>query len=98
MAYITQDASISTVAQNVSYLDMVVDETLRLYPPAPRYNLEYLGTYYHGVLCILLSHCKNVMVILTQNVVNSVACVFTHSGNLMAVEQALRGEPTRRIP
>ena len=27
----------STVAQEVTYLDMVIDETLRLYTPAPRY-------------------------------------------------------------
>ena len=34
-------------------------------------------------LCFIITtaiyHCKNVMVILTQNVVNSVACVFTYS-------------------
>ena len=35
-----------------------------------------------GELC---PHCKNMMVILTQNVVNSVACVVTHvNDNLMA--------------
>ena len=28
------------------------------------------------------------MVILTRNVVNSVACIVTHNGNLMAVEQS----------
>lgn len=32
-----QDASISTVAQNIPYLDMFIDETLRMFPPSPRY-------------------------------------------------------------
>ena len=32
-----QDASVTTVAQEVPYLDMVIDETLRLYPPSPKY-------------------------------------------------------------
>ena len=33
-----QEASVFTTAQEVPYLDMVINETLRLYSPSPRYK------------------------------------------------------------
>ena len=34
-----QDASLYEATQEITYLDNVLQESLRLYPPAPRYNV-----------------------------------------------------------
>ena len=46
----------STVAQEVPYLDMVIDETMRLYSPAPRYNvLHYNYDPLHGTMYVYIT-------------------------------------------
>ena len=42
--------------------------------PTWQYDVGLIGA---GVWFVTIIHCKNMMVILTQNVVNSVACVVT---------------------
>ena len=36
----TQDASVSDASREVQYVDMVLQESLRLYPPGARYSGE----------------------------------------------------------
>ena len=39
------DLSLYNMAQKLTYLDMIIKESLRLYPPAPQTSRQYAKTY-----------------------------------------------------